>query len=404
MLNAQVLSVEGSKILNSNLVEANLVHREYKDSQEYGDIVTVNRPQDELPVPVTMNQHLYCSFCIKDSDRLTSAEIETIYVRPAVQTIARGLNRITSGQAHAFLNNCVGRLSTSKPIDLGQTIEEASDRLDISNVPVSDRSLIVTSKCEKALLSHKAFKLPPISKQQHEDLLGNLHDFDVYMNEAGLYCTLSDCRTHIGGFVRDYEAGYAEAITTYNLLPIHVGEFVVVGGVDQPTYATEITVTGDFTRSIKLNAPLKYPVVGSKYVTVYTATPVRGNYSVGWSKEIILDNRTTAPGVGRLVAFGNGSRRRTYTIIEAYRKTRHGDQLVYLDRPLEFPVTNNELCYPGPAGSFNLAFHKNALVLVTCPLTTKLEYDMPNEQTIVTFSMLAGLAVLDLSYGVVVLG
>ena len=39
-----------------------------------------------------------------------------------------------------------------------------------------------------------------------------------------------------------------------------------------------------------------------------------------------------------------------------------------MDRPLDNAVNATDKCFPGPAGALNLAFHRNAIALVTRPL------------------------------------
>ena len=70
-----------------------------------------------------------------------------------------------------------------------------------------------------------------------------------------------------------------------------------------------------------------------------------------------------------MVAIGVGAARRDYTVTQSeVDPANSANQLILLDRPLEVAVTAGDKIHPGPAGNFNLAFHKDALALVTRPL------------------------------------
>jgi hypothetical protein len=87
-------------------------------------------------------------------------------------------------------------------------------------------------------------------------------------------------------------------------------------------------------------------------------------------------------------------------------------------------LANNDLGFPGPAGGMNLAFHREALALVSRPLAlpaadmgvraqvgvhndvsmrVTMQYDISQQGTVVTLDLLAGVAVLDENLGCVML-
>ena len=149
------------------------------------------------------------------------------------------------------------------------------------------------------------------------------------------------------------------------------------------------------------------------------------DYAAGYSEGIVLDGYTAgkAPQVGQLLAFGTGASRRTYTVIES--EDAGATCTVYLDRPLEVAVANDDPAFPGPYGAMNLAFHRDALALVTRPLALPntqagvmvghadykgitmrvlAQYDINAGGLIVNCDILAGVAVLNSSLLVPVLG
>src|SRR5690606_24775592 len=101
------------------------------------------------------------------------------------------------------------------------------------------------------------------------------------------------------------------------------------------------------------------------------------------------------------------------------------EYVIHLDRPLDALLTNDDLAFPGPYGSFNWAFHRNALALVTRPLAlprqgsgalsgnavyndlamrVTMQYDIDVGGTKVNLDMLAGIALLDANLATIMLG
>ena len=128
-----------------------------------------------------------------------------------------------------------------------------------------------------------------------------------------------------------------------------------------------------------------------------------------------------------MVAFGTGAGRRTYTVIESYRsrRTPPATQTIFVDRPLDLAVADGDKCYPGPAGALNMAFHRNAIALVTRPLAipnnamgvlahvgvyndiamrVSMQYSIKDGGTVVNLDILAGVAILDTNLCVVLQG
>jgi hypothetical protein len=153
---------------------------------------------------------------------------------------------------------------------------------------------------------------------------------------------------------------------------------------------------------------------------------VKGAFAAGFSKEVILDGfpAGNAPQAGRVISFGTGVNRRNYTIIEAVPVTTT-ESAVLLDRPLEVGLSDNQLAFPAPAGDFNIAFHRDAIALVTRPLAIPrsslgvmaavasmgdlsmrvvMQYDSIIQGTRVTVDMLSGVALLDQDMATLVLG
>jgi hypothetical protein len=205
---------------------------------------------------------------------------------------------------------------------------------------------------------------------------------------------------------------------------------VWIEGEGKPHVVSSATDDGTNTSVVVLVSGLVAAAVDTNEIVVWKKCDVDGAFSSGYSKGIALDLSdavmTEPPQVGQLLAFGVGASRHVYTIIaiavDPDDATRH---LAWLDRPLEASLSNNAVAYPGPSGSFNFAFHRNALALVTRPLALpntslgvrsavgsyndvamriSMQYDISAQGTIVTADLLCGVAKLDANLGCIMLG
>jgi hypothetical protein len=254
--------------------------------------------------------------------------------------------------------------------------------------------------------------------------LGRLYDFELIKGRNIPRGTIYGVDTVTGTITSGLAAGGSGSqACTINSYEVQPGEFVVVDGNNQPTYATAATASTN-TTAVTLNEANKYATLSSAGVTVYKNCDVNGAYDVGWHKEVVVDGWTNAPQVGQFIAFGTGANRRTYTIVESYL-SGSGEQSLLLDRPLEVALTNNQLAFPGPVGDFNFAFNRNAIALVTRPLAVppagagvitqlasyrdmvlrmQMSYDSVKQATRFNVDVLFGVKQLDSNLGVVMLG
>ena len=448
----EIWANEGLAILQENMVIANLVHRDFENEiRQFGDVVNTRRPgtfqirrkkdgdvlasQDATAtnVQVSLNQWFYNSFTIKDGEASKSfQDLVDIYLRPGMMTIARSVDRAVLGQVHQFLGTPttrVGRLGNLGSANSKDYVLEARQQLNVQKAPLDGRNLVLAPVSETALLKNELF----IAAQQRGDFgsalesatLGRILGFDTYMDQNVNSVTLANCDVAVGTVTNALAAGAAVAtqavtVTGHAVAP---GEFCIVDGNDQPTYATAATATSD-TTAVTMNETNKYATLASATLTVYKSCAAKGAYAAGWVSGIVVDGWTHAPAVGQIVAFGLSTARRKYTVIESYLSAA-GEQTIILDRPLEVAVSDNDLCFPGPAGAMNLAFHRNAIALVTRPLAVpnnamgvlahvgvyndiamrvSMQYSIANGGTTVNLDILAGVAVLDTNLGVVLQG
>lgn len=438
-------AMEGLEILQENMVMANLVHRDFENEiRDYGDVVNTRRPgefkirrktdkttlqqQDakSTNVRVPLDQWFYDSFVIKDGERSKSfKDLVQVYLLPSMQVIARGVDRAVLGRIHAFLGtplSRVGRLTKIDGTNSKDFLLEAGQRLSENKAPEDLRRIVMAPSMQAALLKNDLF----IRANERGDggaalangRLGSILGFDTYpaQNVNSMFVGADTIDGTITNALATGGSGSQTCVVSgYD---VAVGSFAVVDGNDQPTYVTARTFSTN-TTALTLNEANKYATLAGATVRAYKSCAVKDDnaeYKAGWSEGIKLDGWTTskAPQVGQLIAFGT-STRHTYTIIES-ELVSSGVQMVHLDRPLDFDLVNDDLAFPGPYGSFNWAFHRDAVALVTRPLATPasqlgvysavsvykdvgmrvtMQYDINVGGTIVNCDILGGVAVLD---------
>jgi len=435
---------EGLAILEENMVMANLVHRDYEDEiAKFGDVVNTRRPgefkirrkkdgttltqQDAVAtnVQVPLDQWFYNSFVIRDGEGSKSfQELSQIYLQPAMKTIAEGVDRALLGRVHAYLGTTadrVGKLGGLTKDTAKDYVLDARERLNINKAPMDGRRLVMAPTSETAMLKTDLF----VKANERGDggsalenaILGRILGFDTYMDQ-NVNCVLSGSETDSDPVTEPYAAGTTGDLAS--VLAPTVGEFVVVAGNDQPTWA--VAADAD---SFQLNEALKYATLDNAVATRWVKCVTAAAYAAGYSEGIALTvTAGKAPQVGQLLAFGaTTGTRHTYTVIES--EGSGTSCTVYLDRPLVAAVSSGADAFPGPYGAMNLAFHRDALALVTRPLALPdtragvmaghaayngitmrvlAQYDINAGGLIVNCDILAGVAVLNSSLLVPVLG
>ncbi len=438
---------EGLAILTENMVMANLVHRDFSmDVANFGDVVNTRRPgtfqfrrkedaDSVLPqdasatnVTVPLNQHIYNTFTIKDGESSKSfQDLITTYIQPSMLQIGRGVDRVLCGQIHRFLANKVGRLGKLTAANARDYALEARKVLNKNLAYDQDRRLVLNSDSESAMLNTdlflKANERGDGGQALRAGVLGRILGFDTYLAQNQPGVTLGG--DVIAGAANGAIAAGATVIPTVAALTGAVnGDYVVLDDDGQPQY---ITSNADLS-NVVIDSALKYGGVNADVVSVYKSCNVDGGHLATYAKGITLDGYTATcePQVGQLLAFGaTAGTRHVYTIVEAYENPSNASQtIVWLDRPLDVGIADNESAHPGPYGAINFAFHRDALALVTRPLAlpqagnvrsaianyndiamrVTMAYDIWTQGTVVTMDILAGVALLDVNLGCALLG
>lgn len=440
----------GLAILEENMVAAALIHRDFENEvANFGDVVNTRRPgqfkirrkgdndpvlgQDAntVNVRVPLDQHFYTNFTIKDGEASKSfQDLVDLHLLPGMQNVARAIDRVVLGQVHQYLVNKVGGLDALSGANARDTILDARQKLNENKAFVQGRHMIVSPTSETALLKTdlflKANERGDDGTALEEASLGRLLGFEFWLDQNVPSTRVVDSDVAAGVTAGADAAGVTVIDVTLVGANAIGGEWVTVAGEDQPHWVIAFTNTGGDIDDLTLESGLTVGTASGAVVNYYEPALAQGAYASGSNLPLIIDGYATGkpPQVGQLLAIGTGASRRVYTIIES-EVINATDQSVLLDRPLELAVANDQAVFPGPAGSYNWGFHREALALVTRPLAlpasdmgvraqvgvhndvsmrVSMQYDIKEQGTVVTLDMLAGVAVLDTDLGVVMLG
>jgi hypothetical protein len=437
---------ESIAILEENMVLGNLVHRDFEALiAAYGDVVNTRRPGEFVPkrktaadnvtvqtptassIPVVLNQHLHTSFIIKDGDQSKSfKDLVTEYLHPAMLSIARGIDQILSAQVFQFLPNAAGQLNQISGDTAESYLLGTRQVMNVNKAYVQNRNLVLGTVSETALLSDKtflqAYSVGDDGTALREASLGRKFGFDIFMaqNQPFADGSVTDKVTGAVNNVGGYTPGTKSFTVDGLSAAISNGSWISIAGDNTPLQVTG-TTGGATPTAITTAQAIKTAVVDDAVITVWGVGTVNqsGGYAQDYAKEITYATFTNDPQVGQGLTFNSS------TIVYGVIQVDTVAKTVLLDRPLEAAISNSDKINLLPAGSYNLAFHRNALTLVTRPLAlpmpgtgaragianfgglsmrVTMTYDGNKQGTLVTLDTLLGVKVLDQKLGAVLLG
>jgi hypothetical protein len=451
---------ESVAVLFENMVMGRLIHRNFENIvARFGDIVHTRKPADIISnrktdadtivyedavlnnVAVPLNLHGYGAFTIKDGEGSKSMqELVEIHLVPTMKGVANQVDRSINGRfSIEFMGtpeSRAGRLlnmdsSTSKAFIL-----EANEILHNQLSPVDGRRLVVSPRSENAILGTDLF----IKANERGDggsalenaVMGQVYGFDTFMSQNVPYVNDNAATRDTVASVTSaaIAAGSTGSLTAVDFTGYVVdqGEYVILAGNDQPTWATAVVATTN-TTAVTLNEATKYAVASGAVLTAYSPMTVNNaaGYAAGWSQAIAIDGHAANKNLvkGQLLAFGDTpGTRETYSVVEVRAQTST-TTTVLLDRPLDTSKADNEVAFPGPAGGINPAFTRNCMTMVSRPLAlpdssmgarsfvanfqdiavrATMQYDITAQGTHVVLDLLYGLSPLDAAHATVVLG
>ena len=438
---------ESLAILEENQVMASLVHRDFSNEvQNFGDVVNTRRPGEfyatrksadddivtQAPtatnVAVPLDQHIYQSFIIKDSDNSKSfLDLTDMYLAPNAQKIAQQIDRILLARTVDFMANISGNLNGLTAINAKANLLATRNKMNQNLCPVMGRNIVYTPDSETAMLGTDMF----VAANTRGDggtalenaVLGRVLGFQHFMdqNTCGWDKTSTDYAsgTVTGAKVAGSTAANTVVITGYEVIP---GEYAYIVGEDRVQRVSAATASTD-TTSVTFEDAFVNGCEAGAVIQVMKNYDVNGTYAAGYQKYIKVDGWTTSPSVGQIITIGSYD----YMIIEAVADADAPTTVtrITLDRPLAAIVTDEDPVFPLPYGNYNLAFTRNAIAFVNRPLALPrqstgvdaafadynnlsiritMQYSAIKQGTITTMDMLAGVKTLDVNQGCVLLG
>jgi hypothetical protein len=446
----QLWAEEGLALLEENMVAARLVYRDFDPLvAKFGDTVNAARPgtfvakrkgvNDDITVqdvdttstPVVLNQHLHTSFLIRDGEQSKAfKDLVSTHVQPAMLSLASAVDKIVLGQAYQFFTNTTGKLGNLSSTTTIQSVVDARTKMNVNKIPETGRNLILTPYSEAEFLKTAEFTQAQMVGDDgtaiRDAYLGRKYGFNLYQCQNATYADDSAI-AKITGTVSANAAIGATSIAVSMATAPTVGAFITFAGDMRPRTVTTVTAgtTGTTNMTIEIDSGLDYAIIATAVVTAYKAgsAVVSGSYAAGYVKELTVDGLDTdiVPQEGQMVAFGTTTRH-VYNMISVEVVTSSSVKIT-LDRPLDYAVANDAAVFFGPGGSYNLAFEKGAIALVTRPLALPVgvgmaavaaynglairvtfDRDAYKQGTLCTFDLLCGVKVLDVRRGTLMLG
>lgn len=430
---------ESLVILEENMIAGLLVNRDFETTfARFGETVNTRRPAeftakrktsadnvtvqdaDTENVPVVLNQHVHVSFLIKDGEEsLAFKDLVEFHLKPAMLASAQFVDRVVLGQYHRFLANGFGGLGQMTKTNAQDYILGVRNVMNKNNAWAQGRNIIWTPDGETAALGTELFisaeKRGDGGQALREASMGRVLGFQHYMcqNMASVGTTDKTASIALINHTGGYAKGATSFVTDAGAGAIANNAWITIAGDDTPLRV--VSTTGGATpTAIVVAAPgIRAAVADNAIVTLVTVGAVEATtFAAGYQKEIGYTGFTNEPQVGQMVTFGTDATSAIYTIVAADTTNNK----VTLDRPLEAQVASGAAMNLAPAGNYNLAFHKNALTLVTRPLAppksgtgaqsavvsyngltirATITYDGNKQGHLVTLDFLMGVALLD---------
>ena len=447
-LNPTIWAQESLAVLEEQMIASTRINRDYENKvQEFGEVVNANRPAkfeverkganddvvvqnaDSNQLPITLNQHLHTSFLLRDAQVSKSMQsLFDMFLTPAVQSIASGLDKAILGFAPQFLGNAYGQLDGMTEANAKNYIIQTRKMMVDGLLPAAKDGLI-TPATEAIFLELPIFteadKVGDDGTALREASIGRKYGMNWFMGQNTPYVNTATAYKATGAVNRGggYVAGSTIILIDGFSAAIVNGSYVTIAGSMYP-YRVTATIGAGTPTSMTVTPALREPVADNAVVSVYRtgAIDLGAGYAAGWVKRIHVDglDATYPPQVGQIVSHGAD----IYTIMSITGNTGTEADIL-LNRPVVSTMADNDVLGFGPGGSYNFCFARDALGLVTRPLALPradtgvrgavasfndlsirvvMTYDGNKQGHLVTVDMLCGIAVFDTGQGFLMLG
>lgn len=394
ILNPTIWANEAIIQLLPNMVVSNLINRDFdNDVAKFGDVVNAFIPgtfqmtrkgalcenvsvQDAsgASLQVALDQWPQVSFLICDGeeDRAALDLVDTLLV-PAVIAMAQGIDRVVGSQVYHFLENAAGHANNGDETNIRAYMLETREMLNRNNVPLANRTMILSPGTETEALSVEQFtdanKVGDNGTALREAALGRKYGFDIFMSQT--QPEVSTGQTTVGVItVTSSTAATSKTVTVTGSGAV-AGQWAVFAGDDTPQHIESVvgavlTISPGLKRAVPASAAVTILASGTTGAAYY-GTSMKPRI-IGYAKEILVNGLANSPPqVGQLISFGTDEER--YAIIGlSLINIAGGNFGITLDRPLANPVGAGMAVNLGPAAKYNFAFLRNAFTLVNRPL------------------------------------
>ena len=435
----EIWSREGLALLVENMQIAKTINRDFeRDFKRFGDTVNTRQPsnftarrknrggnvesEDAITtnVPVVLNQHIYQSFLMDDTDlTLAMTDLIDYFLRPAAISLARMVDQICLAQAYQFIANQVGTLGGLTNANGNALLAATRGAMNGQLVPDDGQRWLALGHAADALMMQNAIFT---QADQRGDVMGLIYGY--LGTKQGLNCYMSQntpslLAGSVGAGEIDLGAGYGIGTTVMTVDGFASGEVVPGDWISINGYVYQVTATDNVTATqITISPALKAAVADNDDILVYgrAAVNLGAGYASGHSTAITVGSATQTIQVGQMLTFGTTTTK--YTVIQT-----NGSTSILLDRPLEATQAHGTVIRLGPAGGgVNFAYHRNCMTLALrplaiprsgaqafvtdwegIPLRTVITYDGQAQKHRITLDFLAGVKVLDTDLGCAVL-
>jgi hypothetical protein len=440
----EVWAQEGLMVLYENTVAAQLVHTDFKSEvAQFGDVVNTRRPdtftmkrkadtdnvttQDATAtnVAVKLNNWGHVSFIIYDGEQTKSMEdLFQQYLTPAMEAIAKGVEEAVLGQRFDFLGAGAGELLTDPDQD---DVIDLGVKLDDLLCPDSGRNLVISPKTHGALLKVDEFKhaekLGDDGTALREGSLGVKYNFRTHKAQNLKHIPASSVTVDDTGAVNNaagYSAGDTTVVCDGLTSALVAGSWITING--QPVMVVS-SVGGSTPTSVTFTPGLQNDVADNAVIQSHDTAAIdeATGYAADYAKTLTVDTGALAAPAGLLVSTGVTAG----TLNKYGAMSGNTTSAMDVNRGLDAAVVDNALLGLGPAGSFNWAFHRNAVALISRPLAlppagtgarsavvnykglglrVTMTYDGSAQGTRVTIDLLYGVKTLDTNLGACLFG
>lgn len=290
ILTPEIVAKEALLVLQSNLVMADLCHRDYSDEfVSVGDTISIRKPakfvaknftgttapQDivETSVPVKLDRFRDVTVAV-DSKQMTLdiADFSQQVIAPAMQAIAQAVDEDLL--AVALENAGYVKEATKEPEDLSD-IADVAKHMDMAKVPMHSRSLVLcpTHKYRYALTDELSkVSYAGSNRTLRDALLGKVYTLHTYMDQNAPDTMAAEPGT-AKGFQITGTAGESTVTVSGADGTVKAGDGFILDG-----YLYRFTADSSGTGSVAIDQPLMTDAENE------TVTVVNGPHSIAFHR------------------------------------------------------------------------------------------------------------------------